>query len=176
LTCCDGSKIDIVANYISAIPTAVFETFSLYDKAIYSKQGSIPVVVTAVHTNHPAYTVNQHDGTEVTTISKYLSVFKNHDSWNKVLPTPEILHRLIVSSLPIFPDIPVVIHPDGYERFSSTTKSILETFSNLNVREQINHHSSACFQGFPFDGTPLKIRDLQVPLGEFVEIEHLNNI
>ena len=150
LKCCDGSTINTVAKYISAIPTAVFGTFSLYDKAIYSKQGLIPVVVTAVHTNHPAYIVKRHDGTEVATISKYLSVFKNHDSRNQVLPTPEILNQLIVSSLPIFSDIPAVIHPDGYERFSPTTKSTLQTFSNLNVCKQINHHSSACFQGFPF--------------------------
>ena len=175
LKCCDGSTIDTVAKYLSTIPTAVFGTFSLFDKAIYSKQGSIPVVVTVVHTDHPAYIVKRHDGSEVATISKYLSVFKYHDSWNHVLPTPETLRRLIVTSPPICPDIPVVIHPDGYERFSPTTKSTLQTFSKLNVRERTTITAAPICKDALFDGTPLKIRDLQVQLGEFVEIEHLNN-
>lgn len=38
-----------------------------------------------------------------------------------------------------------------------------------------NPGSSTYFQGFSFDGTSSKIRDLQVQLGKFVEIEHLNN-
>ena len=175
LTCHDGSTIDTMTTKISVIPTTMFEIFALHDKAIYSKQGSIPIVVTVMHTDHPAYIVKQNKGTEIATIFKYLSVFKHRHSLDNVLSTPEKLHQLIVRSPPTCFDKPNVIHPDGYECFSPTTQSALQTFGKLNVHDHNTMTAAPTSKDSLFDGTPLKIRDLQVQLGEFVEIEHLNN-
>ena len=59
---------------------------------MYSKHRSIPIVVTAIFTDHPTNIIKENDGTEVATISKYLSPYEPHDSWKQVLSTHEKLH------------------------------------------------------------------------------------